>query len=74
MKLNLRGEGYHPCFIGGKAPDGRGDGTARSAWNTTVRALPGSPAVETPSFLCKEHGFQPWSGNQDPTGRAARPR
>ena len=74
MKWNLRGEGYHPCFIGRKAPDGRGDGAIRSGWNTAVRTPPGSPAVETPTALCKERGFQPWSGNHDPTGRAARPR
>ena len=27
------------------------------------RDIPGGPVVRTPSFHCREHGFDPWSGN-----------
>ena len=27
----------------------------------------GGPVVRTPRFHCREHGFGPWSGNEDPT-------
>ena len=27
--------------------------------------FPSHPVVQTPRFHCKEHGFNPWSGNQD---------
>ena len=31
----------------------------------------GDPVVKTPCFHCREHGFNPWSGNEDPTCHAA---
>ena len=30
------------------------------------RDCPGSPVVKNPHFQCRGHGFNPWSGNQDP--------
>ena len=30
--------------------------------------------TKTPSFQCRGHGFDPWSGNQDPTGQAVWPK
>ena len=29
--------------------------------------LPGGSVVKTPFFQCREHRFNPWSGNRDPT-------
>ena len=29
----------------------------------TRRNFPGGPVVKIPSFHCKGHGFDPWSGN-----------
>ena len=31
------------------------------------RDFPSSPVVKTPCFHCRGHGFDPWSGNSDPT-------
>ena len=33
--------------------------------------FPGGPVVRTPCFHCRGHGFDPWSGNQDPASRGA---
>ena len=30
---------------------------------STNRDFPGGPVVKTPSFQCRGHGFNPWSGN-----------
>ena len=32
-----------------------------------ARDFPGGPVVRTPRFQCRGHGFQPGSGNKDPT-------
>ena len=32
-----------------------------------MREFPGGPVVRTLRFHCQRHGFNPWSGNQDPT-------
>ena len=29
--------------------------------------FPGGPVVKTLYYYCREQGFKPWSGNQDPT-------
>ena len=29
----------------------------------SLREFPDGPVVRTPCFHCKEHGFDPWSGN-----------
>ena len=34
----------------------------------------GSPVVKTPCFQCRGQGFNPWSGNYDPTYRAVWPK
>ena len=34
--------------------------------------FPGGPVVRTPSFHCRGRGFDPWSGNWDPAGCAAK--
>ena len=34
--------------------------------------FPKGPVVKTPDFHCKRHGFNPWSGNQDPMCQAAK--
>ena len=36
--------------------------------------FPGSPVVKTPCFQCMSLGFDPWSGNQDPTYSMAWPK
>ena len=38
-----------------------------------LSGLPGGLVVKTPSFWCKEHWFNPWSGNLDPTCSVAWP-
>ena len=35
--------------------------------NLQTRDFPDSPVVKTLCFHFKEHGFNPWSGNLDPT-------
>ena len=37
------------------------------ALKITLRDFPGAPVVKTPSFHYRGHGFNPWSGNYDPT-------
>ena len=32
-----------------------------------VGGFPGGPGDKTPRFYHKRHGFDPWSGNSDPT-------
>ena len=32
----------------------------------------GAPVVKTPCFQCRRHGFDPWSGNKDPTYHVSR--
>ena len=39
-----------------------------------ARDFPGSPVVKTLSFHCRGHGFDPWSGNQDPTSCVVKPK
>ena len=37
----------------------------------------GGPVVKTPHFQCfhcRRHGFNPWSGNYDPTCHAEQPK
>ena len=36
--------------------------------------FPCGPVVRTPCFQCRGCGFDPWSGNKDPTCRAAWPK
>ena len=36
------------------------------------RDFPGSPVVKTSSLHCRRHGFDPWSGNKNPTCHKAR--
>ena len=36
--------------------------------------FPNGPVVKTPCFHCKEHGFDPWLGNEDPAGHRPWPR
>ena len=36
------------------------------------RDFPSSPVVKTPSLHCRRHGFDPWSGNENPTRHKAR--
>ena len=36
------------------------------------RDFSGSPVVKTPSLHCRKHGFDPWSGNENPTCHKAR--
>lgn len=43
-----------------------------SKWRN--RELPGRPVVRSPRFYCTGHGFDPMSGNWDPTGHAERPK
>ena len=38
------------------------------------RDFPSSPVVRTPHCRCQGPGFDPWSGNKDPTRRAAWPK
>ena len=38
------------------------------------RDFPGGPVVKTPLFLCRGHGFEPWSGNEDPICHMAWPK
>ena len=38
-----------------------------------VRDFPGGSVVKTTCFQCREHGFDPWSGNYDPTCKTALP-
>ena len=41
---------------------------------TKIRDFPGSPAVKTPHFQCRGHGFDPWSGNWDPASHEIWPK
>ena len=36
--------------------------------------FPGNPVVKTPHFSCREHGFNPWSGREDPVCCMAGPK
>ena len=36
--------------------------------------FPGGPVAEVPCFHCRGHGFNPWSGNWDPTCHAVQPK
>ena len=38
------------------------------------RDFPGGPVVKTPGFQCRGRGFNPWSGNKDPTSCMVRPK
>ena len=43
----------------------------------SIREFLGSPMVRTWNFHCREHGFDPWSGelgNQDPPCLSTRPK
>ena len=43
---------------------GKGEGSYGSLTEKKMlREFPGCPVVRTPSFHCREHGFNPWSGN-----------
>ena len=39
---------------------------------TPDRDFPGGPVVKTPCFQCRGRGFDPWSGNSDPTCGTAK--
>ena len=39
-----------------------------------LRDFPGGPVVKTPCSQCRGHGFDPWSGNEDPTCHTAWPK
>ena len=41
---------------------------------TRERAFPGGPVVGTPCLQGRGHGFNPWSGNQDPTRHVVWPK
>ena len=47
---------------------------SRAAVNICVGASPGRPVAETPRFHCRESGFCPWSGSQDPTCHTVWPQ
>ena len=34
----------------------------KSVESVKVQDFPGTPVVKTPSFHCRGHGFDPWSG------------
>ena len=34
----------------------------------TSRDFPGGPVFKTPGVHCRRHRFDPWSGNEAPTG------
>ena len=36
--------------------------------------FPSGPVGKTPSFHCRGHGFNPWSGNYDPSSLNVRPK
>ena len=44
----------------------QGCNVKKSGWE-----FPGGPVVRTPCFHCRGPGFDPWSGNEDPTSCAA---
>ena len=67
LQGNSPGEGSRYCRaetlkwdVPGKCLDGK-DG---NSWG---------PVVKTPHSHCRRHGFNPWSGNQDPTCCMVRP-
>ena len=37
-------------------------------YERNVGDFPGSPVVKTPCSQYRQHGFNPWLGNYDPTG------
>ena len=39
-----------------------------------LREFPDGPVVSTPCFHCLEPGFNPWSGNKDPTSYSVQPK
>ena len=39
----------------------------------TKQDFPGSPVVKIQASNCKGHGFDPWSGNYDPTCCTVQP-
>jgi len=41
---------------------------------TEMRYCPGSPVVRTGHSHCQAPECEPWSGNKDPTSRAAQPK
>ena len=50
--------------------DRTGDGAGK---NRRWREFPGGPVVRTLCFQCRGPGFDPWSGNLDPTSHMAQP-
>ena len=42
--------------------------------HSLIGEFPSGPVVRTPHFLCSGPGFDPWSGNQDPTSHTTQPK
>ena len=51
--------------------DGGGSSRDKKNFENTIR---GTSMAKIPSFQCKRWGFDPWSGNEDPTCHAAWPK
>ena len=54
----------------------QGELAQNRAWHRSAQGtdFPGSPVVGTPCFHCRGQGFDPWSGNSDPTCHTAWPK
>ena len=48
--------------------------TFASSQNVSSEDFPSGPMVKTLSYQYREHRFDPWQGNQDPTCRVAQPK
>ena len=69
----LSGKYHGPRSLVGYRPWGRKelDMTERLHFTLVIKTfipgLPGGLVIKTLSFHCRGHGFNPWSGNSDPT-------